>query len=331
MRIQQRLRFSAQRHCRAALGCVDSGDVPGFYLHAGIGVELAMKARLIAINLVFLVEDHRDWFEQWSRLDKMESGRAKIDDEFRVRSVNANAALGRLKCIDKANFGDAKFIEHVEMILCRRNEAAHLGFDDHVLGTIPVGVPASFIHCVESSLFPDLQEFWGDSLATRKRLISEEFRTAQIAVETATTKARQVLESLVSVEEIQIAERQASHLRAEAFGHGGASHQCPVCGHDGVVSGPVQGPFYEYERSVEGDWDVSDIEVLVVPTSFECGFCGYALTDRIQLDVASFPKQVRMTHLDDPKYSWIIDAMEDLEDQRQEALANIEDDEEWSR
>lgn len=262
---------------------------------AGVAVELALKASIASILPSLLAEKG----DPHSQLYLMGRGGLPSKSPSDVRTIVGMATWHLVTALRPQLGIDQKDAQAVFNV---RNGAAHLALVDQ--SDLTAAVRAMTI-CIDR-LLPTVDlsraDYWGPEFENQVgALIKEVMDAREVRVQQAKSAAL-----------LQLARLKA--LGAEAFeavvmalscdgrepettdDSYGKPHECPVCGHDGWLSGVVERGDLEVD---DADSNVVWVTRLFVPQDFRCDLCGFAVWNQ-DLPLAGLPAAQDLEPDDDP-------------------------------
>jgi hypothetical protein len=279
--LRARLGLSAQHQARAALDAYTRRDAANVYVHAGIALEHAIKARLASYNVFLVADAKHEWFDYGRRLVFPETPATPTTRGPKVLTVGGTEALTRLKHLDKSL--PNVFTSQVERAIERRNEVVHLGLAAEPSEEDLLADTAGFVRAITALLLIPSRTFWAEHEPLAERLVQEDLDAARLRVVLAIAAAKRTVEALSEENRETLAEAAAlaieEHEEFEVV-----PVPCPVCG------SPAQG-WGEIEDlgEVDVDWNPDGTnyswaaDFFTVLEYLSCSVCGLRLNGAAEL------------------------------------------------
>jgi hypothetical protein len=251
----------------------------GFFLFAGLGIELALKSRLAEVNLAFLAPDGK--FSSAIELSNASEDIGRLASG--TPTVGGRVALERfVQLYPAAN----RVTNGIAELLTYRNGVAHLGMIDATLQRRALN---SFLQGFSAVLDLDPEEFWSPHYEFVRAILDEDSELVQQAVTLKISQARErfrQIESLTPLQRDVILALVASQLSDGTIEQ--SLVECPACGSQALALGSNE---IDYD-DVDIDMDSAiggRLQVMFTPGSLKCGVCGLRLENPDELFHAGVP------------------------------------------
>ena len=299
-------------YARRALVSFVGGSHHDFFLFAGLTVELAIKAKIAQVTLVYLApkNDFQSTMALWTAHEDV--GRLPPG----VRTIGGKDAVDRMIQVHPSLI-EIKTL--AEELLEHRNGEVHLGVASAQQMN---GALVAFVRIL-TVLLDVTSEYWGQHAELVRSLVDENALRVQREVQ---LKISQAIERFNQIKQLDESQRQ---VLLELLSHEVDDHDfeespvsCPACGSRALSYGTfeieVGSPDFDREGSVEGipSW------LWFSPTSLRCGICRLHLEGQEELGVAGIDSSWR---IDDPE---AIRAFYDAESRSYEYYVGTADDSE---
>jgi hypothetical protein len=273
------LRARASEYAKRAMTEYLGANYHDFFLFAGLGIELALKARLAEVNLAFLAPDGK--FDAAIELSNASEDIGRLSSG--TRTVGARVALDRFVQLQPT----AKWLTNgIAELLMHRNGEAHLGVID---ATLQRRAFNSFLKGFNVVLAPDLDEFWSPHYEFVRATLDENAEQVQQAV---TLKISQARERFRQIESLTAPQREAVlALVTNQLSEGTLDQsfaECPACGSQALALGANESDHDDLDFD-EGVSIGGRLRVEFTPESLKCGVCGLALENPEELVHAGVP------------------------------------------
>lgn len=266
---------AAEYSGRAVRAYVDE-RVGDFALYAGIGLELAIKAKLAGMNPVFLA--NRRAFTR----SAVALHRSATDISLLPTSVSTTDAKDALELLVHLEPNLQEQLSTAKTVAQLRNSEAHMG----IASATPAQL-ADFAQAINVLLNIDAQEFWGEHFQVIDAAINQQQDAIRQAVTAKLARAKIHFEQLEALGD----EARASVLsliearRNNAVDNDEAvAVECPACHSPALATG-------ESVEEVDVDWDdgvpfAAGLFIEFIASEIKCDACGLHLENSAEIEAA---------------------------------------------
>jgi len=268
-RLVSRMISTASNHVGLAYQAQASRENSQFYLHAGVSIELLLKARLAAEHPV-LIADSRNFSSM------LELVRATSHDEMpshTIRTITVTEAMERCRQVIPEI---SSLVDAVKSVLTMRNGAAHMGMATSKNVTGDLRAVSSLVDYLVQNLDQDRERFYGDFLNAVDAQLDESRADAERSAATAIAAARRRFFDRFSGMLPSPNLEEAINFSGWEDRYETQRHRCPACGSEALLHGESY-PEWTDKLDDDGRIETTELRVEFYSMGVECRLCGLEL------------------------------------------------------